>query len=371
MLKILFDHQCFSNQEYGGVSRYYTELIRHLKQNNLAQPELAIKYSNNQYLDSLTEVDARLVLSNYQFKGKKLLLDLLNRRNSTKIISKRNYDIFHPTYYHPYFLNYLGNRPFVITVHDMTHELFPDKMSKWDKSSEHKKLLVEKAKRIICVSNNTRNDLIKLLKVEEAKVKVIYHGNSLNYKRDIHFESSLNLPSKYILYVGSRKYYKNFVLMIKALSDLIRDKNSIKLICAGGGKFSVDEIKLFSELKISDKVIQISVNDKILGALYSNSLCFVFPSLYEGFGMPILEAFSCGSPVICSNSSSLPEIAGEAAEYFDPKNLQSIRNAVEIVLTDINKREKMISLGFQRLKKFSWNNSAFQTFELYKECLNE
>lgn len=371
MLKILYDHQCYTYQDYGGVSRYYTELIRHLKQNNLAQPKVAIKYSNNQYLNSLKEVASKPFLSNYQFKGKKLLLDVLNRRISTKVISMGNFDIFHPTYFNPYFLNYLKNKTFVITVHDMTHELFPDKMNKWDKSSEYKKLLVNKAKKIICVSNNTKNDLIKLFKVEEENIKVIYHGNSLNYKRDLQFESSLKLPEKYILYVGSRKYYKNFVFMIKALADLIKEGNDLKLICAGGGRFSKDEIKLLTELKIWNKIIQLNVNDKILGALYSNASCFVFPSLYEGFGIPILEAFSCGCPVVCSNSSSLPEIAGDAAEFFDSKDLQSIRNSVEIVLTDKDKREKMISLGFQRLKNFNWENSTKQTFELYKECLND
>ncbi|MGQ9847434.1 MAG: glycosyltransferase family 4 protein [Bacteroidales bacterium] len=370
MLKILYDHQCYSYQDYGGVSRYYTELIRHLKQNNLAQPKVAIKYSNNQYLNSLKEVVSKPFLNNYQFKGKKLLLDVLNRRISTKIISMGNFDIFHPTYFNPYFLNYLKNKPFVITVHDMTHELFPDKMNKCDKSSEYKKLLVKKAKKIICVSNNTKNDLIKLYHVEEEKIKVIYHGNSLNYNRNLQFESSLKLPEKYILYVGSRKYYKNFILLIKALTDLIREGKDLKVICAGGGIFSKNEIKLFTELKILDRIIQLNVDDKILGALYSNALCFVFPSLYEGFGMPILEAFSCGCPVVCSNTSSLPEIAGDAAEYFDPNNFQSIRNAVEIVLTDKYKREKMISLGFHRLKNFNWENSAIQTFELYKECLN-
>lgn len=370
MLKILYDHQCYTYQDYGGVSRYFTELIRNLKQNNLAQTEIAIRYSNNQYLNSSKEISSKPFLRNYQFKGKKLLLDLLNRRISTKIIPMGNFDIFHPTYFNPYFLNYLKNKPFVITVHDMTHELFPDKIHKWDKSSEYKKLLVKKAKRIICVSNNTKNDLIKLFQVEEEKIKVIYHGNSLKYKRDFQYESSLKLPEKFILYVGSRKYYKNFVFMIKALTDFIREESALKLICAGGGRFSKHEITLFSELKILNKIIQFNVDDKFLGALYSNALCFVFPSLYEGFGIPILEAFSCGCPVVCSNSSSLPEIGGNAAEYFDPNDFQSIRNAVETVLTDEDKREKMISLGFQRLKNFNWENSAMQTFELYKECLN-
>ena len=371
MLKILYDHQCYTFQDYGGISRYYTELIRHLKQNNLVQPEVAIKYSNNQYLNSLKEIGTKPFLSNFQFKGKKLLLDVLNRSISAKIISMGNFDIFHPTYFNPYFLNSLKNKPFIITIHDMTHELFPDKVNKWDKTSDYKRLLVNKAKKIICVSNNTKNDLIKFYQAEEKKIKVIYHGNALNYERDLQFESSLKLPEKYVLYVGSRKYYKNFVFMIKALADLISDRNDLKLICAGGGKFSKYEIKLLTELKIINRVIQLNVNDKILGALYSNALCFIFPSMYEGFGIPILEAFSCGCPVVCSKSSSLPEIGGNAAEYFDPNDFQSIRKAVEIILTDKEKREKIISLGFQRLKKFNWENSSLKTFELYKECFND
>lgn len=369
MLKLLYDHQCFSYQNYGGVSRYFVELIKHINSLNLAQTELSIKYSNNQHLSEIKISEFKNLFPRHKFKGKTFLLNILNKRSSKRKLLQRNFDVFHPTYYDTYFLNNLSGKPFVLTVHDMIHELFPEAISKWDKTSEHKKILIKEAKKIICVSNNTKNDLIKLLNADERKISVIYHANSLNYKKSPELERRLNLPGKFLLYVGSRKYYKNFIFMITAIADLIRREKDLYFICAGGAGFSKEETKIFNALKIESRMIQYQVNDKILGALYSNAKAFIFPSLYEGFGIPILESFSCGCPVICSNASSFPEIAQNAAQYFDPNNESSIYNAVKIIINDENRRQELIAMGFERLKHFNWEISARQTYEVYKQSL--
>ncbi len=369
MLKVLYDHQCFTYQDYGGVSRYFKELILNLNSQNLVQTEISIKFSNNQYINQIIGSGIKTFLPQIKFKGKTTLLDILNKQQSNKKLIQQNFDLFHPTYYDPYFLDRLSGKPFVLTVHDMIHELFPEAVNKWDKTAERKKILVKKAKKIICVSENTRNDLIKLLNVDEKKVTVIYHANSLNYKKSEIIEAGLNLPTKYLLFVGSRKYYKNFMFTVNAIAELLQKEKELYLICAGGGSFTRDEINFFRELKIESKIRHLHVDDKKLGALYTNALAFIFPSLYEGFGIPILESFSCGCPVICSNSSSFPEIAQNAAEYFDPKIKISIYQAVQKIISDESRRDELRTLGFKRLKYFNWESSANQTYQVYEQAL--
>ncbi|BDQ03132.1 glycosyltransferase family 1 protein [Ignavibacterium sp.] len=369
MLKVLYDHQCFSYQEYGGVSRYFVELIKHLNSLYFAETDLSIKYSNNQYLNEIDRQDIKKFLPRLKFKGKTSLLSAINKNLSKLKLAQQNYDVFHPTYYDPYFLDNLSGKSFVLTVHDMIHELFPNAVSRWDKTSQHKRILVKEAKKIICVSENTKNDLVRILNADEKKIFVIYHANSLKYNRSKKLETELNLPKRFLLYVGSRKYYKNFTFMTDAIADLLKHEKDLYLICAGGGNFSKKEINFFKELNIESKIKQIPVNDDILGMLYTNALAFIFPSLYEGFGIPVLESFYCGCPVICSNSSSLPEIAENAAEYFEPTNKSSIYSAVGKILNDKQRREELKTLGAERLKYFNWETSALQTYEVYKNSL--
>lgn len=372
MIKVLYDHQCFANQRYGGISRYFTELIKCFKGYQNISTKISVNYSNNEYLDKIYNEKFKPFFNEINFKGKISILNFINKFNSIKNIKKNEFNIFHPTYYDPYFLKYLSSKPFVLTVHDMIHELYPDAVSKWDKSANYKKILVGRAKKIICISNNTKNDLMKILNVNEEKISVIYHSNSLQYKKDLIVEKQLSLPNKYLLYVGNRNYnYKNFTFMLISLEKVLKENNELYLICAGGGKFSQKEIELFKRLGIINKLRHCNVNDEQLGALYSNALGFIYPSLYEGFGIPILESFSCGCPVICSHRSSFPEIGENAVEYFEPTDELSIENAVKNVIYNFKRREELIKLGYERLKSFSWFKSAEKTLSVYQGCLKD
>jgi glycosyltransferase involved in cell wall biosynthesis len=368
MLKILFDHQCFSNQEYGGVSRYFVELIKNLKQLNLASTEVSLKYSNNHYLNELPEVKAKLFLRGKNFTGKKLLLNFLNESFSRKLIREKDFNIFHPTYYDPYFLKSLSYKPFVLTVYDMTHELFPDSVHKYDKSAVNKKLLIQKASKVIAISNNTKKDIINILNVSPDKIEVIHLASSLNKKLSLGRES-LNLPDRYILYVGSRKYYKNFHNIFYAFKEITKNDDNLSLICAGGGKFNDVEIEMFVKNNLTEKILYKPADDISLATLYSNALVFVFPSFYEGFGIPALEAMNCDCPLALSNVSSLPEIAGDAAVYFDPYNKDDIVRALSDIIYDDDKRAALIENARKRREDFSWIKTATKTFELYKKII--
>ncbi len=368
-MRILYDHQIFTRQIYGGISRYFFELIKHFKNDNKIKYELSLKYSNNYYLKELNNLTQKTFLENYSFRGKYRLLNILNKKVSKKAIYRGNYDIFHPTYYDPYFLDYIGKKPFVLTIHDMVHEIYPEMFPLKDETSKRKKLLAQKATKIIAVSENTKKDIIRFFSIGTNKIEVIFHGTPFDMNNSGDSKVDIDLPEKYILFVGSRSGYKNFSLFIEAITSLLIENNKLKVVCVGGGNFKGIEKEKFKRLNITNKVYQYSVNDDILTYLYKKAIVFIFPSLYEGFGIPILEAFSCGCPVIASNTSSLSEVAGDAAIYFDPINKLSILNSIQKVICDNNLRDQLIYKGYQRVKKFTWKKTMEQTKKIYESII--
>ena len=358
-MKIFYDHQAFSLQKYGGISRYFAEIIKN-KHSNI-EYELFAPYSNNYYLQQLG-YKSKSFFPEKNFKGKLPLLRLLNNNKSKKNIKKQDYDIFHPGYYDPYFLDLIGNKPFICTTHDLTHELFPESFSKYDKTIEWKKELIKKASHIIAVSENTKKDILKFFKIKENKITVIYHGfYSDSNKKD----EKISIPNNYLLYVGSRNLYKNFEILINAFADLKKEFDNLNLICVGGGAFSNYENHLFQKNLIQQNVTQINANDNQLTFLYKNSTAFIFPSKYEGFGIPILEAFANKCPVISSNTSSLPEVAGEAAIFFNPNDKEDIKESIKQILNSEKLRNDLIIKGIERLKHFSWKKTAETTAKVY------
>jgi glycosyltransferase involved in cell wall biosynthesis len=366
-MKIQYDHQIFTSQKYGGISRYFYELIKEFELLENVQTNTPLLLSNNHYISEKKYTNHIDFLPLKQFRGKQRLMNLFNKPNSMYTLKKQNFDIFHPTYYDPYFLDYIGNKPFVLTVYDMIHEKFSDMFSPFGKTSTQKKLLVEKATKVIAISESTKKDLIELFGTDESKIEVVYLGNSMfpNNSKD----KSIDIPEKYMLFVGSRGAYKNFERFISSISQTLKDDKNLFLICAGGGKFNTQEIESFSNLSIINQIKQYNLDDDTLANLYKNAELFVFPSLYEGFGIPILEAFACECPLVCSETSSLPEVAGDAACYFDPYSQESIREAVEKVLQSNELQNKLRQKGTKRLEQFSWKQTALDTRKIYESIL--
>jgi glycosyltransferase involved in cell wall biosynthesis len=173
---------------------------------------------------------------------------------------------------------------------------------------------------------------------------------------------------KYLLFVGRRAIYKNFNALLKAYSSSEELMKNFNIIQFGGNKFSKEEIELIKSLKIDQSnIIHLNGNDKTLFDLYSNASALILPSLYEGFGLPILEAMSIGCPVVCSNTSSLPEVAGSAVKYFDPKNYEDIKEAIISVVFSSTYKNELIKLGYDQVKKFSWEKCAKDTLKIYKK----
>ena len=337
-MKVLYDHQCFVQQQYGGVSRYHYQLIKELKKLQNVEAKLSLKYSNNFYINEDKSFDVRKFFPKHKFYFKRTILDYINRISTNRILEEGNYDIFHPTYFNPYFLNHLNNKPFVLTVYDSIHEKYPEIINSIDKTLENKKVLLSKAGLIIAISNSTKNDLIQLYNIPAEKIEVVYLAASINKTLAL-ANLKLSLPEKYILFVGNRDFYKNFKNFVLAVEPLLKEHKDLFLIAAGGGGFIKEENQYFNSMHLDKRIIHFGADDKTLAALYSNALAFIFPTLYEGFGIPALEAMNCDCPVVMSNTSSLPEVGGEAAIYIDPANIKDMREKIESLIINKDLRD--------------------------------
>jgi len=366
-MKILFDHQTFVYQNYGGISRYFTELIYALKNEYQIDVEVQNIYSYNENL-----AEKQLAKNNHIFKNIKggwRVPHWFAHINKMFVKQKllKGIDIFHPTYYDTYYLKYLGNTKFVLTLHDMIHEKYLSDSNSTKTNLqviENKKILASKASKIIAVSESTKRDIIEMYGIDEAKIEVIYLSNSLLPPVE-KYVPTINIPKEYILFVGARAGYKNFSLFLHSITSLLIEKENLHLVCAGGTPFTEEELNQILKSKLNNKIIRVPVDDKILAYLYQNAICFVFPSLYEGFGIPTLEAFACGCPLVLSNTSSMPEVGGDAAVYIDPASELSIYEGVKKVVENKDLQIELIEKGYLQVKKFSWKKCVDEHYNLY------
>jgi glycosyltransferase involved in cell wall biosynthesis len=353
-MKVLYDHQIFTWQKFGGISRYFYELMNN--SDGLYDYDVSGIYSDNEYVKPLSLYKSFPV--GFYFRGKGRIINQLNKIDSIKKIKSGEYDIIHPTYYDPYLLN-KNKKPLVITVYDMIHELFYQNDII---TLVNKKNMIHNADMIISISENTKKDILKFYPdILEEKISVIHLGTSFK------IAGGNEEKENYILFVGQRAGYKNFDIFLQAVAPLLTQYD-LNLVCAGQ-RFTKKEIELLESLHINNRVVFNELSDNKLLELYAKALAFVFPSLYEGFGIPVLEAFAAGCPAALSNVSSLPEIGGDAAVYFDPHSITDMRLAIERVITSGDLQKELADKGREKVKKFSWKKCASETAGVYKGLL--
>lgn len=382
-MKILYDYQAFYMQKFGGVSNSFVQLIKRMPPD--VRYEIAVKESENGHLleSELARIEPLgLVEDNFisttKFKGRGFLFRRYNKifpqktslgRNrlfSIEALQRGDFDVFHPTFFDNYFLPYLNGKPFVLTIHDMIPELFGvDKVR--NIQIKNKPALCSMAKHIIAVSEKTKQDLVEMLHVPEKKISVIYHGAPDDF--DIKYEKPI-LNGRYILFVGQRNTYKCFREMLAALAPVFEHHQELILVCTGNS-FTQNELNLIDQLKMNNRVIHLHPTDRELMNLYSHALCFIYPSFYEGFGIPILEAYKAKCPVLLNNASCFPEIAQDAAVYFNlDYNQQNLTEVMEQFLKmSVNEIKELIERQNNRLKAFSWEISAKKLAKVYRGCL--
>lgn len=369
-MNVLYDYSIFSLQKYGGISRYFYELINRISLNKEVSVKLFQGLHINEYEFSQNKTKFNL------YKGYKIppFKYFYNATKLNPLWFKITYsqinvlDIFHPTYYRED-LGIFRKSPIVVTVHDMIHELYKDQFSKHDQTIKSKRISVNAADAVICVSENTKKDLIQIYDVPEEKIWVIYHGSSLDSLKSLDVEKLIkgkSIESPFILYVGNRSGYKNFNILLNVYAAHFKD--DFNLLCFGGGNFNENELNLIKKFSLLDKVVNINGSDELLAALYKKAFCFVYPSLYEGFGIPPLEAMSLGCPVIASKASSIPEVMGNGGILFDPFSEEDLTRSIDS-LKNNKLRLELIRKGFEQKKKFSWDKTANETLDVYKAII--
>lgn len=387
-MKILYDYQAFGMQSHGGVSRGFVEMICRLKHFNIDW-EIAIKETDNIYLkNKLPEIKLSgkfktktTFCNKYRFKGKGLLYDTLdklclihnsddvNQKYSIEKIKSGDYDIFHPSFFDTYFINFLDRKkPLVLTIHDMIPEICK-KIYGESLQVEQKRQLIKYATNVIVPSNNTKRDVVDILKFPEDKIKVIHWGADI-LSEDYLQSLKRMISNDYLLYVGSRLGYKGFDLLLKEFAKIRQTYKNLHLICTGK-PFSKAENALINRLNLTNYVSQKFVNQMELHSLYHYATAFVYPSLYEGFGIPIYEAYSCHCPVFLNDASCFREVGEDAAIYFnqDRKSSNFCEKFIEYMIDEQGNKTMLIEKERKCIAKSTWDETAKQYADFYKSII--
>jgi len=374
-----------------GLGRYTQKLIENLERISAkGGPAFGWDKKNssldaNQYFVFLTQENfAEYVPQNKNFQ--KVLADypwysFSEQWNMPRILNKYNLDLVHfPHFNVPLFYG----RPFVITIHDLILLHFLTIRSTtlnwawyWLKFLAYRLVIwsaILRARKIITVSQFTKNDILENYDVSKTKIEVTYESaddwenkEEKVDKKDSQTLSKYGIIKSYILYVGNAYPHKNLERLISAFAMVCQENKELKLVLVGKEDYFYRRLKnMVAKEKISDVVFAGFVADNDLKIVYAGALAYVFPSLYEGFGIPPLEAMALGVPVVSSNHPCMQEILGESAFYFDARNEKKIAQALEKIITDEGLRNNLIQKGREQVKKYSWEKMAKETLKIYE-----
>ena len=365
-MRVLFDDEIFSIQFEGGVSRYFTELVEGLPATGVT-PLLPFRLTCNRHLAQSPAFSGwRLP----RFTGSRSILRALNRRGSLAALDRGAYDVWHATWYDGAAVARARGgpspKPIVTTVYDMTPEVMPEAIPAGiGNPHAGKREMVEAADAVVAISAATKADLIRLTATPADHIRVIHLGVGDGMLWRQGGASPTGLPDRFVLFVGKRGGYKNFAGVAPALAALLQDDHDLHLVCVGGGPLSADETAPFGA--VAARVQQLQADDATLAWCYAHAAAFLFPSRYEGFGLPILEAFLNRCPTLLADRSCFPEIGGEAALYFDPDRPEQLVDQLGRLITDQALRRRLGDDGVLRARDFTWAKTAEAHAALYRE----
>lgn len=375
--KILLDGR-FINPENAGLGRYSGNLLKHLFSKKTGF-DYVVMVRKSDVFDS----ELKKIMDSSQDKIEIFQTDiehysLKEQFNLSKKINSFKPDLVHFLHFnHP--ANYKGN--FIVTIHDLTLSVYSGKQSFIERLAYEYivKHAAKKSKAILTVSNYVAKDIAKTYDISKSKIYTTYNGvdesfrSITNSRTLVEIEKKYKLKSPFILSVGQWRTHKNLSRLVRAFANLIKENQFAHYNLAFVGKKDArdDEfIKLVDELGLADNVIYSGfVEDKDLPAVYNLAKLFVFPSLSEGFGLPGIEAQACGTPVVSSDATSLPEVLGAGAVYFNPQNVQDMTNSIKRVLLDPSLSQRLRDAGSSNAVKYTWDNCAESTLEVYRKIL--
>ena len=299
-----------------------------------------------------------------------------------RLLNKYNADLLHLPWHAAALI--LKTKPVVLTIHDLTEYVLPGHYSR--SRMLYRKLMIprssRKADKIVTVSHYSKKEIVRHLGTDHSKIEVVYNAPHERYKKIDTLVAKQYLMGKYgindpfILYIGQLQHpNKNILRIVEAYHKLKDDElfsgKKYKLVLAGKRHLSADVIfNAVKSLELEKDVIFTGyIPDKDMPYFYNAASVFVYPSLYEGFGVPVIEAMACGAPVVTSNVSALPEVAGDAAVLVDPLIVESIASGIKSILSDPVKREELKRKAIEQAGKFSWRESAAKMLEVYKSVL--
>lgn len=383
MLKILYDDAAF-NQPFGGVTKYFVELIKNLPRDCCA--ELCQRTTQNICLQKEPFAIPKATHTQWNFwpwlriRGKWMVYRFLaqtlrlipsceyeNRRLFVEKLKRGDFDVLHITDPHKYTFEWeyvVGKKPIVMTVHD----LIPDMHSSAGRIRRNRARALRLVDHVIAVSENTKRDIVKLYGTSPEKITVVYHGAVVGGAKDQARDGKFSNFQPYLLYVGGRRGYKNFSFFAGVAARMLNGRRDLHLICTGG-ELSSEELRTFADAGVSDRVYSMYVDDTDLPLLYAQALMFVYPSKYEGFGIPVLDAFNAGCPVLLARASCFPEVGGNAALYFDPDDSEELYRTMSKLIDDGSIRERLVQAGAERVKNFTWSRCAEETANVYRSVV--
>jgi glycosyltransferase involved in cell wall biosynthesis len=361
-IKIYLDNIVFGIQKYGGASTYWMELLKRFVPNTNV---FMISQGRDKDI-----YDVNNTLYNYETTPDKFInetwlpVSLLRYLPLTKALPKRA--VYHNSYYRTSFQESVVN---IFTVHDFTHKR--GYASKFPRNLMHIELTaigLKNADGIICISENTKKDMLYYYpELSRKNIKVVYHGVNEDFfpidkVGSLLFKGSIDVSRPYLLFIGKRGGYKKF----NVISESMKDIEDLYLVIVGGEELSEEDTEYLNTIMPGRYIRFEGLSNNDLNILYNYAFALVYPSIYEGFGFPIIEAMRAGCPVITTNLSSIPEVAGDAALYLKEVNSKALIDCVN-VLRDLKVRELCIEKGFDQSKKFSWGKCAQETFQFYSD----
>jgi glycosyltransferase involved in cell wall biosynthesis len=381
-MNIGIDIRCLMDKQLTGVGEYTLNILTHLFAMDKTNQYYLFYNSYKKQLPP-TFIGENIHYCGFNFPNKlfNLSLAIFGAPKLDRIIKKK-FNVQLDFFFFPNINFIKTDCPYIITAHDLTFEFLADcfspKSRAWHKLLRPEKLFAN-AEQIIAVSNNTKRDVMNIYNLPEQQITTIYSGVAATFIPNLQetptakrIKNKYQLPTKFIFFLGALEPRKNILTLIEAFEIFKKNSAPAKqysLVIAGKHGWRANELETMiqhSPAKDFIKIIDyIAPEDKPY--LYNLADLFVYPSLYEGFGFPVLEAMACGCPVITSHTSSLPEICATAAAYIDPNNVNDLDRQIQFLTTNTAERKRLITAGFARTQNFSWKNTSAELLKIFNK----